>query len=183
MTIIAVKEGVMAADSVVRAGDLLASVAFPKIVRLPDGRIIGTAGVVVDCYAVQQWFLNGEPETRPALYGTRAENNEVDILMLRPDGTCWRNGVGVDGFYPQPNPTTIGGYHASLVAEAAMACDRSAQQAVQLVCDMLAGFGGPVQVERLLNSWQVCSACGAPLKVANIFTLACPECSPGKFGA
>lgn len=146
MTIICVKDGVMAADGIVRSGDLVGPVAFPKIVCLPDGRIIGTAGSAVDCYAAQQWFLTGEPDRRPSFYGTRADNNEVDILMLRPDGTVWRNGVGVDGFYPQPNPTTIGGYAASLVAETAMACGRSAAQAVHLVGKMLAGFGGEVSV-------------------------------------
>jgi hypothetical protein len=152
MTIIAVKAGIMAADSVVRTGDLIGLVAFPKIIRLPDGRLIGTAGSVVDCYAMQQWFLAGEPTDRPWLYGTRTENNEVDILMLRPDGSCWRNGVAGEGFYPQPNPTTIGSYNACLVAEAAMKCGRSAEQAIGVVCEMLAGFGGPVQVERISRS-------------------------------
>jgi hypothetical protein len=147
MTIIAVKDATMAADGIVRSGDLIGPVAFPKIVRLPDGRIIGTSGSVVDCYAAQQWFLAGGPETRPTFYGTRAENNEVDILMLRPDGTVWRNGIGVDGFYPQPNPTTIGGYAAGLVAEAGMACGLSAVEAVRLVGKMLAGFGGEVHSE------------------------------------
>jgi hypothetical protein len=149
MTIIAVKSDIMAADGLVRSGDLIGPVAFPKILRLPDGRIIGTAGCVVDCYAVQQWFLAGEPEKRPFFYGTRAENNEVDILMLKPNGTVWRNGVGVDGFYPQPNPTTIGGYAAGLVAETGMACGLSAVEAVQLVGKMLAGFGGEVHFERI----------------------------------
>ena len=137
----------MAADGIVRTGDLVASVAFPKIIRLRDGRIIGTTGCVVDCYAAQQWFLNGEPEARPSFYGLRSENNEVDILMLKPDGTIWRNGVGVDGFYPQPDPTTIGSYAACLVAKAAMACGQSAVDAVKLVGKLLAGFGGKVAFE------------------------------------
>lgn len=148
MTIIVASSGVMAADSVVRSGDMLSLVAFPKIVRLPDGRLIGTSGMAVDCYAIQQWFLAGEPEKRPSLIGT-APDHDADILMMKLDGTIWRNGTGVDGFFPQPDPTSIGAHTAALVAEAAIECGQSPKQAIELVIRMLAGFGGPVQVERI----------------------------------
>lgn len=148
MTIIVATAGMMLADAAVSLGQLQHTVAFPKIVRLPDGGLLGAAGLACDCYSVQQWFLAGEPEKRPKLLGIEPDGG-VDFLLMRPDGSVWRNISGVDGLYPQPDPASVGSHEAAVVVDTAIRCGKSPVEAVELVIKMLSGFGGPVQVETL----------------------------------
>lgn len=148
MTIIVATAGMMVADATVSFGQMQHTVAFPKIVRLPDGGLLGAAGMACDCYSVQQWFLAGGPETRPKLLGTEPDGGG-DFLLMKPDGSVWRNISGVDGLYPQPDPASVGSHEAAIVVDTAIRCGKSPVEAVELVIKMLSGFAGPVQLETL----------------------------------
>lgn len=153
MTVIAVKDGVMAADSGERCGELMTTAKFPKITRTPDGSLVGCAGYAADCWSAQQWFLAGGSVTNPLDTGLPliAESGDggLDILVLRPDGSVWRNTRGVRSFYPEGSVAAIGGNTASIVAETAMRLGRSAGEAVKVCIEMCASIYGPVQIERL----------------------------------
>lgn len=149
MTIIVAKDGVMCADSIFSNGQIMALVAFPKIVRLPNGSLIGAAGYAADCWNAFQWFLEGESiHKNPFLIGDK-EETELDMLLMKPDGSIWRSARTIHGFYPMPNGSTIGVSTGCIIAEAAMRLGRSAQEATELAIEMTAGLGRPVQVERL----------------------------------
>lgn len=140
----------MAADSVVMSGQLLLPVAFPKIFRLPDGRLVGASGYCADCWAAFQWFLAGEPEKRPEFIGKDNPDTELDMLLLKPDGSLWRSAKAADGFYPVPDGSAIGLSAGTIVAEVAMQLGKTASEALEMAISMVVGLGGPVQVERLL---------------------------------
>lgn len=148
MTIILAKDGVMCADSIVCTGSIMGTVAFPKIARV-NGSLIGAAGYAADCWNVFEWF-RGTKEKPPFLIGND-KDTEVDILMMKPDGSLWRNARGVEGFYPMPNGSAIGNSTGCNVAEAAIRLGYSVEDATALAITMVAGLGGAVQIERLEN--------------------------------
>lgn len=147
MTIIACKSGIMAADSIVCSGSMAAKVAFPKIARLPDGRLIGAAGYAGDCWSVMEWFRAGEPEKHPDFIG-KPGDNEIDIVVMNPDGSVLRNTVGLKGFYPVRDGCAIGSGAGCNVAETAMYLGHGAAEAVAVAVILVVGLGGDVQTER-----------------------------------
>jgi len=149
MTIIVAKDGIMCADSLCTIGSVGYPVAFPKIVRLADGSLLGGAGYAGDCWNAFEWFLAGSPAALPMLIGERGKDNELDLLMMKKDGSIWRSATGLGGFYPMPPFAAIGEHAACIVADAANRMNRSAAEAVQLAIDLVVSIGGPVQVERL----------------------------------
>ena len=148
MTIIVVKDGMMCADSACTSGQLTAPVAFPKITRLPNGWLLGGCGYTADIWSVFEWHRQGQPSKHPTLIGSD-KDTEVDFLIMKPDGSVWRNTKGVDGLYPVQSTFAIGESSACNVAEAAMRLGKSAEEAVALACEMCVSIYGPVQVERL----------------------------------
>ena len=149
MTIIAFKDGVMAADGWVMTGSMALPVAFPKITPLPDGSIVGAAGYACDCYAAMEWMRRGMVAPEPALLGKPDDDREVDLLWAKPDGSLWRNSIGCAGWYPVPSVYAIGNPDAAIIATTAMYIGQSAEQAVRTTAQLCCSIGGPVQVETL----------------------------------
>lgn len=149
MTVIVYKDGVMAADSCINTGTTPQVCPFPKIARLIDGSLVGAAGYASDCYAVQRWFLEGEKQDHLPILSGR-DNDEVDVIVARPDGSLWRNASGVQTLYPVPTPYAIGARDASMIAVTAMHLDLDAEGAVQTAIYLCYHIRGPIQVERLL---------------------------------
>jgi len=145
MTIIAVKDDVMAADSVANAGGRLYPVLVPKIARGPNG-IAGATGSTSDCVAFLAWFAAGECGDKPAYTG--AGDEEMQAIVLRPDGTLWRYGAKELPFQVT-NPYAVGGGYAWSFCEGAMLAGKSAEEAVALTIEHFSTVGGKVQVERL----------------------------------
>lgn len=146
MTIIAVKAGVMAADSEsVDKSGLRSPMPFPKIFRGPGG-LVGMTGTLADIWRIGKWFESGEPQQKP---GNLKEGDEgVGIIILRPDGVVWHGDERLD-FWPGENPSTTGLSTACYFCEGAMAAGMSAEEAVRLTIGRVSHIGGPVQVERL----------------------------------
>lgn len=187
MTIIAVKDGFMAADSEsVTARGLRSPMPFPKIFRGPGG-LIGMTGTLSDIWAVGQWFVSGElGGAKPD--GLKVGEEGVGIIILRPDGVVWHGNESLR-FWPGENPSTTGMSTACYFCEGAMAAGMSAEEAVRLTISRVDHIGGPVQVEHLIEPVVKtepvtrCVACDGPLLWARQDVWACPECSPGKFRA
>ena len=145
MTIIAIKNGVMVADSFVNVIGRMYSGAEPKIKRGPGG-LIGIAGSVVDLHLVGEWFARGEVATaRPD--DLKSDDDAIEALILRPDGSVlWMD----QRLLPVPTTQTTVGYKVACdFCEGAMAAGLSAEDAVALTIRHCAYVGGPLQVEPL----------------------------------
>jgi hypothetical protein len=149
MTVIAVKAGIMAADSMELSGDIRCSAGSPKITRGPGG-LIGCCGLSVDCYTVSLWWVGGcDPaETERLLSRLSKGNAGFGGLVLRPDGTVW----GIDEKlvqYPRSDIRAIGSDDSASFCMGAMHAGLNAEEAVRLTIENAIKVGGDVQVERI----------------------------------
>lgn len=150
MTVIAFRDGVMAADGWMSTGDFPQDRPFPKIVRLADGTLVGASGFTSDCYLALQWFVAGEDRGKlPHFSGNDKDNTEIDVLVARPDGSLWRSASGLDTLYPVPQPYAIGNRDACTVAMTAFHLCHDAANAVSLAKAMCSSIGGDIQVEHV----------------------------------
>lgn len=157
MTLIAVKNGVMAADSGVFRGDMRMTLApiDLKIVRAPDGSLVGACGSSVDCWRLREWVQAGMSLLmQPRLSYPQPDHDQaIDWLWLKPDGSLWRGDAAMNVHPLDPaQPTTIGCAPAWAFAESVMLAGYSAQAAVQHAITYCQNLSGPVQVERLARA-------------------------------
>jgi hypothetical protein len=148
VTIIAVKDNVMVADTMSFVGGLRHPVGRPKITRLPDGSLLGCAGNAEHINAFVAWAKAGMPAgTRPQIPATEDSAN-LDALMLRPTGrlTRWFDTLNEIDVVP---PYATGYETASIFATGAMLAGMSAEQAARLTIQWCVWVGGYVQVEHL----------------------------------
>lgn len=152
MTIIAVKNGIMAADSLC----LRSHTRIPmtegdkKIVRAPDGSLVGSCGSAVDCYALNQWAIAGMDFKAPPRFSYAAPDHEdaVDWMWLKTDGSVWRGDACLN-LHPVPSSSSLGAYPAWAFADSAMYLGLSAEAAVRHAMRYCERIGGEVQVERV----------------------------------
>ena len=145
MTTVAVRAGVMAADSAYTVGGLRlpAGACGPKIYRLANGWLVSFAGSQADDERIKAWL---ESDGVGEVVGEASEH--TNGLVLKPDQTIW----GFDGAKP-----TLYRYYCEfmavgsgeIAAMAAMHADADAARAVEIaaLCDRCTEL--PVQVERL----------------------------------
>lgn len=150
MTIIAYKDGVMAADSGCWSSGREQIVPFPKITRAPDGSLLGLAGKLHDSWLLRQWVLAGMPQdAKPEFKGRREPtDDEPYILMAKPDGSLWF-ATGDLVFAPDPQPSATGAGPACNFCEGAMEAGMTAGDAVALAIRHFEGAGGTVQIEKI----------------------------------
>lgn len=140
MTTLAYRDGELATDSRVTAGDMIVSDRRKKVHRLRDGSIVAWSG------SVQQ----AELLLRAMRKKTAAPRlTEIAALHLRADGSLWE----YEGeAWVKQDP----GYYAtgsgSAYAFAAMDAGASAKEAVRIAIKRDAGSGGRVQSLKLKDS-------------------------------
>lgn len=143
MTVIVWDGKKMAADKRM-ANDYSKAAITTKIIRLPDGGLIGCAGGVAFCEGFRQWMIAGEdPEQFDVQWGEK-EGFEVHGLRVLPDGTAWH----YDGYHIPiriENKTYAIGSGASY-AEAALFLGCDAQRAVEVACALDPGCGNGIDV-------------------------------------
>lgn len=152
MTIIATDGRTMVSDTYCFSEHFLSS-TFPKIVRAPDGSLVGASGLVADCHALREWVIAGMDFKNPPTLAEpfnpdRERDTSVDWMWLKVDGTVWR-GLATMATYPQKPPTSIGMHTATVVVETAMALGVPIVRAVEFAIDRCNGIGGEVQIEHL----------------------------------
>jgi hypothetical protein len=151
MTVIAVKDGVMAADSHVFSGGTrhILPPGQSKIWRSVRYGIVGTCGDSVDGQAIRRWVADGMDFSNPPQLRNKIDDDEsVCWLWLKPDGTCWRYGADMLG-YEVSTPTALGYESACIMSETAMACGLTAVQAVELTISRCVWVGGDVHSESI----------------------------------
>jgi|SRR5579884_365978 hypothetical protein len=140
MTVIAYRDGIMAADSACWDGNVIYSVARKKIVRLKDGSLFAGTGSTSVIEAARAW-LNGEAD-RPAA----VSENDFSALIVRPNGAVFGIEHNMLLFEQPPAP-----YHylgPDFVA-GALAAGASAAEAVRLTIQGTNLAAGEVQTEAL----------------------------------
>lgn len=127
----------MAADTQA-TGDCIYRVQ--KVLRLPDGGVVGYCGVTARGYAAARWMAEGEVGEPPKMKGAY-------LLILRPDGSLWM----ADGEFPAypllDQFAAIGS--GAAVAMAAMRSGKEPADAVRDAVHLDAYTSDPVQVLRV----------------------------------
>lgn len=134
MTVIAYRDGVMAADSAVcHQGFNMSYGTSDKLIGI-NGWIAGAAGKLADCQQFFRWLRGSK---------IAPDWNQFQGMVLRPDGRLFE-------FDASPSPIIINYAHGAAIgsgantAIAAMMAGASAAEAVQITCDLDHECGGPI---------------------------------------
>ena len=139
-------------DGVTLAADRRASsngapiMEVQKIHRTPNGALVGASGNYGACWALCAWVQAGAQGDPPV---SLSSDDWGDILMVDPDGTLFL--WGVHGRFPLANNRFAIGSGAAY-ALAAMACGRTAVEAVALAAEFDHQTGTLVDTLTLLKS-------------------------------
>jgi hypothetical protein len=144
LTIIAFKDGIMAADSVEFYGERRAITATPKIVRRRfDGALVGCAG---DCDVIEAalaWIMGDGPKPTMVI-----KPGDFSAVLALPDGRVFHVPNTLLP-YEVSEPFVVGSDSAELFTMGALKAGATAKHAVRLCTENIRTTGGPVQVERL----------------------------------
>lgn len=138
MTVIAARDGVLAADTQLSPSGHRVS----KLVRLPDGSVAGGAGLWAKAWAVLAYLadggsLDGKGDKTPP------DAEGAEILVMRPDGSLWVIEEQFPAYPLLTSFTAIG--DGEDFARMGMEMGLSAEQAVVKTIAMKPSCGGPVQ--------------------------------------
>lgn len=152
LTIIAYKDGILAADSGVWNANHVTHVPFPKITRGADGSLWAMAGKMSDAWSLRVWVLAGMDHDNPPIFDTDKDNDHPNLFMVKPDGGLWMLRAPwrfvFGGAQDQPAAQGCWGENdASTFCEGAMAAGLSAPDAVALTIRHHTYAHGEVQVE------------------------------------
>lgn len=145
MTVIACRDGIMAADSAVFQDGLCFGFS-EKIKRLTDGSLIAAAGPRPAIQQFHAWMakvVTGEYAPQPDALG----ESEFGGLWLKADGSVYRISYKFE-IYSDPCPFAAEGIGVSFMM-GALAHGASAEEAVRLAIAHCDGCGGDIQVERI----------------------------------
>lgn len=148
MTIIAVQASAMAADSASFQSDVMFPAPEPKIIRSPDGGLIGATGATGDCQILRRWVASGMDFAKPPRFSfvDPASRDSVLWLWLKPDltvrmGDCFLN------HWLVPSPVAVGTGTEFFYGALDGGCDLT--EAVTRTIARVPYLGGKVQVERI----------------------------------
>lgn len=152
MTIICVRDGIMAADSAVWSGDVVVGHAI-KILRGRGNALIGCAGAFAATKRFRDWWADVGPYS--ARYGIEtflpnaSEDSGFAALVLDPDGVLYfdekGNVIDESGF-----PFSVTGDDTAIaIATGAMCAGASAAEAVEICIKRASYARGTVQVMSL----------------------------------
>lgn len=145
MTIIAYRDGVMAADSKGSRNGAWAGYSIKIVKRAHDGALCGADGNANLAAAFRRWFLAGEnPDSRPKLSGD--DNANAGALIVRPDGSMEEHDA--NGWHATSGPFYAIG-SGSPEALGAMAAGADARRAVEIAIELDNDCGGKIDVLRL----------------------------------
>lgn len=145
MTVIAYRDGIMAADTAMwdgGDGERLAVSNITKIKRLPDGGLIACTGRTPDIAKVHEWLRKDGPKPAPF------DKDCFGAMLVRPDGSVWNMSSDLDIYPAGEAPCYAEGGHRHFMMGAMMA-GASAREAVEMAMKFGDCGAGMVQVEML----------------------------------
>lgn len=148
MTIIATDGLYMAADSACFQNDLMFPCPSPKIVRAPDGSLVGATGATGDAHFLREWVKSGMDFTKPPRlsWTDTKEDHSILWLWLRREGDV-HMGDCTMLHWPVPIPTVVG--YGSAFSIASLAAGMALADAVAAAIRRTPYLGGDVQIELL----------------------------------
>jgi hypothetical protein len=143
VTAIAYRDGVMAADTAIYAGETLQG-QVSKIARSPSGALAAASGRATLCEGFLRLFREGkiDEDWRPVVIG----DAQFGAVVVEPDGSIWQ--LDETGRHPVRASFYTEG-SAGPILSGAMAAGASAEEAVEIAIRYDAHCGGEIQVERL----------------------------------
>lgn len=146
MTCIATDGKTMAGDGRALIGQLITTEERVKLIRTPDGSVVGVAGDATAGALVRQWFEKGEDlSCIPAVKPGEEPGTPFEALVLRPDGRVEL----LDWNFTATQlalPAAIGSGRE--VAIGLMMAGLSPKEAVERTMTRVASVGGKVTVMR-----------------------------------
>jgi len=151
LTVIAVRAGIMAADSLITCG-ADANTRYSrtkKIKRMPNGGLFAGTGDPISFNRMAVKLRNIIQKKKTIECAFVLEFTGVDALYLATDGICWLFTGGSNGGICQLDGPFFAEGSGCTAALAAMYCGADAETAVEIACELDTGCGMPVQVECL----------------------------------
>lgn len=143
MTVIAYRDGVMAADT--SCADSVSKVSWAqKVLRGPDGALYGFAGRVSLCCEIARWVRGEREGERPPL---KVDDGTAQVMVVRPDGSLsvWVEDGTED--YDGAEYMAIGS--GAGVALGAMHAGATAEGAVRAAIEHAPHCGGSIRAVQL----------------------------------
>ena len=144
MTVIAYRDGIMAADGGTWSDSILCATDTRKIVRL-DGRLVACCGQRPDIEAFVIWLRSGAPSRDKPLLNA-AKDGDFGAIVADADGV-WLADHSLR-LYRAAGDYHVEGAHDGFL-RGALAAGATAEQAVRLAVRHCAYAAGNVQVESL----------------------------------
>jgi hypothetical protein len=134
----------MAGDGLAARGSLITAFNSEKVVRLDDGRIVGTAGNKADCYKFRAWLRDGGPIPK---------FKDFAALVLQSDGRLSYHTEDYPAGSPTEAPNAIG--TGQEIAIGAMLAGKTPAEAVTLAAMRDIHTGGVIISYDIAPSLQV----------------------------
>lgn len=141
MTTLAYKDGVLAADMQVTAGNR--KFQFSKARHTKDGGLVGGAGNLAQVIKVLRWVAEGMDDDKPDF----GDEGEFECIWVSPDGSVYLLDDALEPMKIEDGFLAIGS--GGPYAVAAMHLGRSPEEAVEVAARFDPATSGPVQVWRL----------------------------------
>ena len=144
MTIIAVRNGIMAGDSLYVANGIK---SYGSKILQSQEHIIGWAGNENDCFILRSWFLSGDKSQMPE-YRLQHKDDEpaAALLVLYPDNKV--EVVYSTGYVSEVISEFEAIGSGAISAIAAMHMGANAQRAAEIACIVSDGCGGEIVTAR-----------------------------------
>lgn len=149
MTIICIKNGIVAADTGGFQSTVITTLTAEKIVRSADGAIGGSCGETSATSAFRSWFSLSTPDIRhnsnPVHPLKFEKDTDFDSMWLEPNGEIWRMDWAGRPWKFSDNFAAIGAPYE--MALGAMLAGASAAEAVRICIERHAYAAGDVVTE------------------------------------
>jgi hypothetical protein len=134
LSVVAYRDGVMAADSRINSGDTH-HYTMDKMIRGNSGELIGVVGDVAEIQRFMNWYTGGEEEQGP--------KKNFDALVVLDDGQ-------VVGYFDDLVPIPLHGSYFAIgsgsdIALGAMSMGATAEEAVVKACEHSSSCGLPIK--------------------------------------
>lgn len=139
MTIIAWRDGIVAADSLATSDDVVTSRKFKKIRRMADGRVAAMMGAAVGAQEILRWIEGGEVGEQPRFEGEKS----ATVVVIGPEGLTSYDEYGKELISEAPYRAFGCGRDLAL---GAMAAGATAEEAVRAACEHSVYCGGEITV-------------------------------------
>jgi hypothetical protein len=144
LTVIAYRDGIMAADGSVWSDDVVTCLSERKIKRSSDGSMYACTGARSDIQAFYEWVDSGRTGDRPK------PKEAFGCIFVEPTGRVIKYYGEMPG-YESPGPWAVDGASREFMC-ALMLTGHSAEETIRLAIKHTPWAAGEIQIEKLGES-------------------------------